>query len=206
MKKAWYKHPSKNTIPLRFMLFPKLLLASKSPRRHEIFKLAGFDFDTIQIEADESYPNNLKGSEVCRFLSKHKSDHYKEEIGDYVLVTADTIVCIDDRVLNKPKDAKEAETMLHMLSNRTHIVHTGCTLRTDDKLHTFHESTEVTFKELSSIEIKEYIQNCQPFDKAGSYGIQDWMGVIGVKKINGCFYNVMGFPSAKFYRELSLFI
>lgn len=188
------------------MQFPKLLLASKSPRRHEIFKLAGFDFDIVQIDADESYPKNLKGAEVCRFLSEHKSGHYKEEIGNRVLVTADTIVCIDDMVLNKPKDANEAETMLNMLSNRTHIVHTGCTLRTDDKLHTFHESTEVTFKELSSIEIKEYIQNCQPFDKAGSYGIQDWMGVIGVKKINGCFYNVMGFPSAKFYRELSLFI
>lgn len=188
------------------MQFPKLLLASKSPRRYDIFKLAGFDFDIVQINADESYPNKLKGPEVCRFLSEHKGAHYKKEIGDHVLVTADTIVCIDDIVLNKPKDATEAETMLNMLSNRTHVVHTGCTMRTDDKLHTFHESTEVTFKELSSTEIKKYIQNCQPFDKAGSYGIQDWMGVVGVKKINGCFYNVMGFPSAKFYRELSLFI
>jgi len=184
----------------------KFKIASMSPRRHEIFKLAGFDFEIVQINVDESYPNKLKGAEVCRFLSEHKSAHYKEEIGDYILVTADTIVCIDDMVLNKPKDATEAETMLNMLSNRTHVVHTGCTLRTDDKMHTFHESTEVTFKELSSTEIKEYIQNCQPFDKAGSYGIQDWMGVIGVKKINGCFYNVMGFPSATFYRELSLFI
>lgn len=188
------------------MPFPMFLLASKSPRRHEIFSLSGFDFEIVSIDADEEYPEHLKESEVCCFLSEHKSKHYKSSMGDSILVTADTIVCIDDKILNKPANIEESKEMLSTLSGRTHTVYTGCTLRNDQKTHTFHEATRVSFHDLSDNEIDSYIKNCQPFDKAGSYGIQDWMGLIGVKKIDGCFYNVMGFPAAKFYREVNQFI
>ena len=188
------------------MNFPHLLLASKSPRRHEIFEKSGFPFSVVSIDADEDFPENLIGAEICEFLSLHKSKHYKSTLDGNLLITADTIVVVDDRVLNKPADEEEAFQMLRTLSGRSHFVYTGCTIRSATRSHTFHDKTEVVFYPLSDEEITNYIQNCQPFDKAGSYGIQDWMGTIGVKSINGCFYNVMGFPSAKFYREIQQFI
>ena len=188
------------------MNFPHLLLASKSPRRHEIFEKSGFPFSVVSIDADEDFPENLIGAEICEFLSLHKSKHYTSTLDGNLLITADTIVVVDDRVLNKPADEEEAFQMLRTLSGRSHFVYTGCTIRSATRSHTFHDKTEVVFYPLSDEEITNYIQNCQPFDKAGSYGIQDRMGTIGVKSINGCFYNVMGFPSAKFYREIQQFI
>ena len=189
------------------MQFPKILLASKSPRRHEILTLSGFDFEIVNIEADEDFPLNLIGSEICCFLSEHKSKHYNHPLEkNQILVTADTIVWVDDEVLNKPADAKEAREMLQKLNGKTHTVYTGVTIKNNSNTHTFYDETQVTFYPLSDLEIDNYIQNCRPFDKAGSYGIQDWMGLVGVKSINGCFYNVMGFPAAKFYRELQHFI
>jgi septum formation protein len=188
------------------MNFPKILLASKSPRRHEIFEKSGFNFEVVQIEAHEDFPPELKGPEICCYLSEWKSSHYTQDLKDVFLVTADTIVVIDDLVLNKPSNYEEAVLMLQMLSGREHTVYTGVTIKSMEKTHTFYESTQVTFKDLTHDEIHSYIKNCQPFDKAGSYGIQDWMGFIGVKSIQGCFYNVMGFPASKFYRELTLFL
>ncbi len=214
--------------------FPKILLASQSPRRKEILSMAGFEFEVVSIQADEDFPRELKAHEICEYLSLHKSqqfigsnsinmsnnnqrnslndlhrnvsDNLNSSIPDnHLLVTADTIVWVDNEVLNKPENNEEAQQMLRKLSGKTHTVYTGVTLRNAEKCHTFHDATQVEFYPLTDEEIHLYIQNCRPFDKAGSYGIQDWMGTIGVKGIQGCFYNVMGFPSAKFYRELKSF-
>ena len=196
-------HPSTTTPTMS--TFPSLLLASKSPRRHQLLRDAGFNFQYIDIEADESYPHHLAPEEICTFLAKHKSLHHHSPIQEKILVTADTIVYINNRVLNKPANAQEATEMLQRLSNQTHTVCTGVCLRNDQHTHTFYDKTEVTFHPLSAEEIQHYIENFAPYDKAGSYGVQDWMGYIGVKGIQGCFYNVMGFPIAKFYRELLAF-
>ena len=188
------------------MQFPKILLASKSPRRHEILSKCNLAFDVVNIEAEENYPSELKNEEVCEYLALHKANHFTQPIGNDVLVTADTIVCIDNLVLNKPQDIDEAVAMLTRLSGRIHTVYTGVCIKTDVKIHVFHDATEVEFYPLTNSQIMAYIQNCQPFDKAGSYGIQDWMGYLGVKRIDGCYFNVMGFPSGKFFREFNNFI
>jgi septum formation protein len=185
---------------------PKILLASQSPRRKEILTMAGFHFEVVSIQADEDFPRELKKHEICEYLSHHKSQHFTSAIAEnHILVTADTIVWVDDEVLNKPSNAEEAQQMLRKLSGKVHTVYTGVTIRNANKTHTFHDATQVEFYPLTEEEVNLYIQNCRPFDKAGSYGIQDWMGTVGVKGIQGCFYNVMGFPSAKFYRELQYF-
>ncbi len=194
-------NPSLNALPK----FPKLLLASKSPRRHQLLRDAGFDFEYIDINADEDYPANLPPQEICEFLAQHKSLHHHQPIQEKILVTADTIVYINNQVLNKPTNAEEAAEMLNALSNQTHTVYTGVCLRNDFNTHTFHDKTEVTFHPSSADEIQHYIAKFAQFEKAGSTGVQDWMGYVGVKGIQGCFYNVMGFPVAKFYRELSAF-
>lgn len=184
---------------------PHILLASKSPRRHQILAESGFAFTYTDIEADEDFPVELKRHEVCEYLALHKATHYKGNIGENVLVTADTIVCLDDDILNKPQDASQAFEMLSKLSGRTHEVYTGVCIRNEEKTHVFHDCTKVEFYALTDEEKRYYISHHQPFDKAGAYGVQDWMGFLGVKSIEGCFYNVMGFPAGKFYRELQLF-
>lgn len=189
----------------RMFASPALLLASQSPRRHQILQEAGFDFQVLRIEADEDFDKTLAPDQVCEYLAKHKSKHYPGDISPKVLVTADTIVWIDGQVLNKPADAAEAKAMLQQLSGRTHEVYTGVCLRNEQKTKVFHARTEVRFHQLSNEEIEAYIATGSPFDKAGSYGIQDWMGYLGVAGIEGCFYNVMGFPVSRFYRELQAF-
>jgi septum formation protein len=184
---------------------PALLLASQSPRRHQILQEAGFDFQVLRIQADEDFDSALAPAKVCEYLAEHKSKHYQGTISPKVLVTADTIVWIDGQVLNKPNDAEEARSMLRQLSGRTHEVYTGVCLRTEHKTKVFHQCTRVQFHALSDAEIEAYIATGSPFDKAGSYGIQDWMGYLGVSGIEGCFYNVMGFPISRFYRELQAF-
>ncbi len=188
------------------MQFPKILLASKSPRRQEILTNSGFEFELVSIDAEENYPSELKNNKVCEYLASHKAAHYQLPIENNILVTADTIVCIDNLVLNKPENEAHAFEMLSILSGKKHTVYTGVCIKNDEKQHVFSDATEVEFYPLTDEEIKLYIQNCQPFDKAGSYGIQDWMGYLGVKGINGCYFNVMGFPAARFYRELQQFI
>ncbi len=167
---------------------------------------AGFSFTYADIDAEEDFPESLKNEEVAMYLAKKKSSHYKMNIGNKVLVCADTIVCLEDEIINKPVDADDAFQMLNKLSVKMHLVFTGVSLRNDEKEILFFEKSEVWFYTLTAEEINHYIENYKPFDKAGAYGVQDWMGYIGVKKINGCFYNVMGFPISRFYREFQDFI
>ncbi len=166
---------------------------------------AGFAFTYVEIDADETFPATLNKHEVCCYLAEKKAQHYLDKIEEKVLVTADTIVCLNNEVINKPTDAADAFQMLRKLSGNVHEVFTGVCLKNDLKQQIFYEKTEVQFHELTDDEIHYYIEHFQPFDKAGSYGVQDWMGYVGVQGINGCFYNVMGFPVSKFYRELDLF-
>jgi len=186
--------------------FPTLLLASKSPRRHQIFREAGLHFEVVNIEAEEDFPDFLVREQVCDFLASHKATHFTEPLHEKILVTADTIVCLGNKVINKPATKEEAAEMLASLSGRTHEVFTGVCMRNQERQQVFHERSEVEFYPLTSAEIDYYIEHFKPFDKAGAYGVQDWMGYMGVKRINGCFYNVMGFPMSRFYRELQQFV
>lgn len=185
----------------------EILLASKSPRRHQLFKETGFNFQVISVDADESFDAQKTPAEISEFLAKHKASQYDESLeNNQLLVTADTIVYSENRVLNKPSSEQEASEMLSFLSGRTHQVFTGVAVKSMEQERVFHESTEVTFKTLSHQEIWHYIKTASPMDKAGSYGVQDWMGYVGVSSINGCFYNVMGFPMSRFWKELNYFI
>lgn len=188
------------------MITKNIILASKSPRRQNLLKGLGVEFEIKTKEVEEVYPPELKKEEVAIFLSELKAKAIKEDLRDNdLLITSDTIVCLEDKILGKPKDKEEAFNMLSNLSGKMHEVITAVTLTTKDKKHTFYDVTEVYFKELSNNEIDTYINNCQPYDKAGSYGVQEWMGYIGVEKINGSFYNVMGFPIKKVYEALEEF-
>lgn len=185
---------------------PHLLLASKSPRRRHLLSEAGFSYDLVDVSVEENFSPQLKAEEVCLYLSQKKAAAFEGTFNNSVLVTADTIVWVNGEVLNKPADKEEARQMLRKLSNNTHEVFTGVTLAKASRQLSFYDRSEVTFYELTDEEIDFYIDHYQPFDKAGSYGVQDWMGYLGVKAINGCFYNVMGFPVAMFYRRLQLFL
>jgi septum formation protein len=182
-----------------------LILGSKSPRRQSLLKEAGFSFELRLADTDEAFPASLKGEAVPAYLAALKSDHITIRNKE-CLITADTVVCCDDAILNKPADAAEAREMLKLLSGRTHWVHTGVCLRQGTKKHVFTESTEVYFRHLHSDEIDHYIAKYEPFDKAGAYGIQEWIGYIGVERIEGCFYNVVGFPVSRFVVELRQFL
>ncbi len=185
--------------------FPQLILASKSPRRQFLLKEAGFDFSIRTLDTDESFPGSLEPVEVAPFLARKKAEAF-DISGNEILVTADTTVCLPDLVLNKPTDISEAKAMLMALSGRDHEVVTGVCLRSLFKTQVFAEKTKVYFKTLEEEEIDHYIRIQPPFDKAGGYGIQEWIGYIGIERIEGCYYNVMGFPVARFYQELKRFI
>jgi len=184
--------------------FPTFILASKSPRRHYLLKQAGFDFEVQTLDVDESFDTELKKEEVPLFLAKKKALAFESK--DKIIVTADTVVSLQDEIINKPENDEDAIAMLSKLSGRMHTVYSGVCIRKLDAIHSFTEATEVFFKELSAAEIEYYVKHYQPFDKAGAYGIQDWLGYIGVSRINGCFYNVMGFPVSRFYQEFSKFL
>jgi len=147
----------------------------------------------------------LKGGEIPAYLASFKSDAISIQ-KDECLITADTVVCMDDEVLNKPADFQEAKSMLTLLSGKSHWVHTGVCLRQGEQKHVFVESTKVVFRDLTEEEIRYYIENYQPYDKAGGYGIQEWIGYRGVERIEGCYQNVVGFPVARFVGELELFL
>lgn len=183
----------------------KLLLASNSPRRRELLALLDIDYQIIEPkDVEEIYPIGVPVEEVASFLSALKADAYvglpKES---EVVVTADTVVICDGHVLGKPDDTEQAFKMLSMLSGRTHKVVTGVTLMSEHRRITFSESTLVSFDALSVDEINHYIKCYHPFDKAGAYGIQEWIGCIGIRRIEGCFYNVMGLPLHSLYHHLS---
>lgn len=183
----------------------KLILSSNSPRRREL--LAGLDipFEIRIVEGiDESYPDTLKTDEIAEFIAQKKAAAY--QIGhDEVLITADTIVVLDDQVLGKPVDAEDAKDMLRKLSGKTHQVITGVCLKDYDKQHHFSVVSDVTFKTLSEEEIGYYVETYKPFDKAGAYGIQEWIGYIGVTGLHGSYFNVMGLPVQRIYEELKKF-
>ena len=184
----------------------KLILASGSPRRQQFFKDLDLDFEIRLKEIEEIFPPELKAEEITNYLAKLKASAFEGELNENeILITSDTIVWHKGKALGKPKDTQDAFEILKSLSNATHEVITSVCFKTKEETTLIHEITKVTFNALSDESIRYYIENYKPFDKAGSYGVQDWMGYVGVKGIQGCFYNVMGFPVAKFYRELAAF-
>lgn len=184
----------------------QLILASQSPRRHQMLKELGLDFKIQTKDVEEVYPDNLKGEEIPIYLAKLKAEAFVLDMNEKELViTADTIVCVDDMVLGKPKDRDDAVKMLKTLSGRSHQVISGVCLKSKDKEVAFSTTTHVHFKELSIEEINYYIDNYKPFDKAGAYGIQEWIGFVGIDGIEGSYFNVVGLPIQRMYQELSKF-
>lgn len=182
----------------------KLILSSNSPRRKELLGGLGIPFEVRIIEnIDESYPNSLAPLEVASYISKKKAEAYKNTLKDNeILITADTIVLCENHILGKPQNEQDAFHMLKMLSGKTHQVVTGVTMLHKDKMNNFSVVTDVTFKPLSDTEINYYINTYQPFDKAGAYGIQEWIGYVGVTELKGSYFNVMGLPIQRIYEEL----
>ncbi len=178
-----------------------VILASNSPRRQELLKKLIPKFKIQVVPIEENYPKELAKDQIAKYLSELKSAAYQPTKNE-LIITADTIVSIGNEVLGKPKDSNDALEMLMKLSGKSHLVTTAVSIKTTEKLITFSDTTEVTFYKLTSQEMEQYIRNCQPFDKAGSYGIQEWMGYFGIKKMNGDYYNVMGLPLHKLYRAL----
>jgi septum formation protein len=187
------------------MINKKIILASKSPRRQELIKGLELEYEVFTYEVDESFPDNLKADAIATYLAEKKADAYPNPINNNeVLLTADTIVWVNNHVLNKPADAQEAFIMLREICGTKHEVFTGVCLKTNHSKEILFDKSEVFIKNISDDEIWHYINHYKPFDKAGSYGIQDWFGYTAVEKINGCFYNVMGLPVAKIYDKLKL--
>ncbi|MES2140106.1 MAG: Maf-like protein [Bacteroidota bacterium] len=183
-----------------------LILASKSPRRQYLMKELGLDFEVHTKDVDESFPENLEAQEIPLYLCQKKADAFDEELTENtIVITADTIVWIDNQVLNKPENFDDAVRMLKLLSGKKHEVYTGVCLRSKHKTKTFYALTNVYFKELSQEEIEYYINNFNPYDKAGAYGAQEWIGYIAVEKIEGSYFNVMGLPVRELYEELLKF-
>ena len=183
----------------------KLILASNSPRRKELLAGLGVPFEVrVLQDIDEHYPENLPVNEVARYIAKEKADAYRRIVAaDELIITADTVVIVGDEILGKPMDEADAVRMLRLLSGRTHQVTTGVCLLTAGKERCFDGATAVTFKTLTDEEIHYYVNRFRPFDKAGAYGIQEWIGYIGVTGLNGSYYNVMGLPVQRIYQELT---
>jgi septum formation protein len=179
-----------------------VILASGSPRRQQFFRDLDIDFSIQLKEIEEIYPENLKGVAITDYLSNLKSDAFSTLNDKDLLITSDTIVWLEGKALGKPKDAKDAFTMLRAMSGKKHEVITSVCLKTTSFQKIINDITSVTFKELSDNEIHYYINNYKPFDKAGAYGIQEWIGFIGIDKIEGSYFNVVGLPVHKLYKEL----
>jgi septum formation protein len=183
-------------------------LASASPRRRELLKGLDIDF-TVEPGKDEkeAYSEGMPHTEIPEFLARHKSESFHRELVPHeVLITADTLVFLDEKILGKPHSSEEAHQMLRALSGRTHTVTTGMALRTRERIHTFSDTTEVDFRPLADPEIDYYIKTYRPFDKAGAYGIQEWIGYTGITAIRGSYFNVMGLPVQRLYTELCNFL
>lgn len=182
----------------------KVILASNSPRRKELLSGLGLEYEVkVMPGIDETYPDTLPTEEVPVYIAREKAEAYRKSIAeDELIITADTVVCIDGEVLGKPADATEAHAMLRKLAGRTHLVITGVCLTTAQFQKSFAAATEVTFDQLTDEEISFYVEKYRPFDKAGAYGVQEWIGYVGVTGMNGSFYNVMGLPVQRLYQEL----
>lgn len=189
----------------KFSTLPPLILASQSPRRRELLSKAGFPFSIIVRDVAEIYPSDLPLNEVGAYLSGLKAQAYHVEAQTALIITADTIVLLDSEILGKPEDEADARKMLKKLSGRVHQVYTGVTLRYQNIYTTFTERTDVFFRELKEDEIVYYVSAYQPMDKAGAYGVQEWIGLHGVEKIVGDFYNIMGLPVFRLGIELARF-
>jgi septum formation protein len=183
-----------------------IILASASPRRQEMLSSLGLKF-RIQLpcEYDESYPSNLQGADIALYLAKKKANSFGIIKPEQIIITSDTIVLVDEKVLEKPVNYSEAYQMLKLLSNRYHYVISGVCIKSSDKTTSFDASTKVKFSNLSDEDIRYYIENYKPYDKAGAYGIQEWIGLVGIESIEGSFYNVVGLPVQKLHKELLKF-
>jgi septum formation protein len=183
-----------------------LLLASNSPRRQQLLRDAGFSFTVKVKPTEEDYPETMSAIEVPVYLARKKAEAFRNELNGQIVLTADTIVVIDGEILNKPADAEEASLMLSKLSGRQHQVMTGVCIMTEERTETFVDIANVFFKELTDEEINYYIRTCKPFDKAGSYGVQDFIGMVGIPRMEGSYFTVMGLPVHKVYEELKKYI
>ena len=186
----------------------RVVLASNSPRRKELLKNLKLSFVVkVKNTPDETFPENLKKEQIPEFLAVKKASFYNDELNDNntILITADTIVYCNNKVIGKPKNYDEAFEMLSLLSDRSHEVITGVAITSLNKQKVFHSVTKVFFKKLTNKEIDHYIRNYEPYDKAGAYGIQEWIGMIGIERIEGSYFNVVGLPVQKLYTELLKF-
>ena len=181
-----------------------IILASNSPRRRELLTTLGLDFESKTLsDIDESFPNDLKGEDIPKHIASKKAAAYRTLVTtNELVITADTIVYVDGEVLGKPKDETDARRMLHLLSGRSHEVITGVCILTKEQQQTFAVTTNVTFDSLSDEEVNFYIEKYKPYDKAGAYGIQEWIGLVGVTRLEGSYFNVMGLPVQRLYKEL----
>jgi len=185
----------------------RIILASRSPRRQELLRQLGINFEVIVKDYNEDFPEDLHGEEIALFLAREKAKLFRSEIKDNeIVITADTIVWCKDKVLGKPAGADEARQMIRDLSDDTHEVITGVTILSKAKEKTFTVSTKVTFDKLSEEEINYYVEGFKPYDKAGAYGIQEWIGLAACSRIEGSYFNVVGLPVQRLYRELLDFV
>lgn len=179
-----------------------IVLASSSPRRQYLMKEAGFEFTVEKPDVDESFPSSLPADRVAKYLAEKKAEVFRLRIQNEVIVTADTVVILGNRILNKPLDRPEAISMLSDLSGKTHLVMTGVCILSKERELAFDDTTEVTFKKLTAEEIAFYVDTYKPYDKAGAYGAQDFIGMIAIEKITGSYFNVMGLPIHRVYQHL----
>lgn len=190
--------------PLENIQHYNIVLASNSPRRREL--LSGLNLEyTVRVlpDIDESYPDTLKGEEIPMYISRKKAEAYRNSMAeDELIITADTVVCINEKVLGKPQTLEEAKEMLRELSDKIHQVITGVCLMTHHLQRTFSATTQVTFDALTEDEIEFYVEKFRPLDKAGAYGVQEWIGFVGVSRLEGSYFNVMGLPVQRLYQEL----
>lgn len=184
-----------------------IILASNSPRRRELLSQLGIEYTVKTLEGiDESFPETLTNTEVAEFIANKKADAYLQLMAENdLIITADTIVCVEDEILGKPKDTTDARRMLAKLSGREHDVITGVVVATKERKDAFSVTTRVKFAELTDAIIAHYVENFKPFDKAGAYGIQEWIGFVGVESINGSFFNVIGLPVQRLFQVLTTF-
>ncbi|MGN6567705.1 MAG: Maf family protein [Flavipsychrobacter sp.] len=180
----------------------KLILASQSPRRKQLMEAAELDFEIIIADVDETNPEGMPGEEVPVFLAKKKAAAIQHMINDAIVITADTVVLLDHHILGKPRDAAHARETLSRLSDRTHLVVTGVCIQSAVKQVSFSTTTAVHFRKLTAAQIDHYVESYRPFDKAGAYAIQEWIGMIGIERIDGDYYNVMGLPIGEVVKSL----
>tara|TARA_B100000676_G_C17710895_1_gene646236 strand:+ start:140 stop:736 length:597 start_codon:yes stop_codon:yes gene_type:complete len=183
----------------------KIILGSHSPRRKELLEKTGLKFIVRPSDVEEDFKNFINIEEAAKAMANLKAKSFNDLKNNEILICADTLVSVGKKILGKPKSEKEAEEMLRLLSGKVHKVTTGITIKSNKNEKNFFDSTKVVFKVLTEKEIKYYVKNYKPFDKAGSYAIQEWIGLIGIKKIIGSYFNVMGLPTEKLYSELIKF-